>query len=67
MAGSTKTSSRGRHKLVYQVRAGDTLWDIGRRYDLKTGDIMRWNRLGSKHVLRPGDRLTLLVKPGRQG
>lgn len=67
VAGSTKTSSRGRHKLVYKVRAGDTLWDISRRYDLKTVDIMRWNRLGRKHVLRPGDRLTLLVKPGRQG
>lgn len=67
VAGSTKTSSRGRHKLVYQVRPGDTLWGIGRRYDLKTGDIMRWNQLGRKHVLRPGDRLTLLVKAGRQG
>ena len=67
VAGSSKTSSRGRHKLVYQVRPGDTLWDISRRYDLKTHDILRWNQLGSKHVLRPGDRLTLMVKPGRQG
>lgn len=67
VAGSSKVSSRGRQKLIYQVRPGDTLWDIGRRYDLKTGDIMRWNRLSNKHVLRPGDRLTLLVKPGRQG
>ncbi len=67
VAGSSTASSGGRRKLVYQVRPGDTLWDIGRRYDLKTGDIMRWNRLTSKHVLRPGDRLTLLVKPGRQG
>jgi membrane-bound lytic murein transglycosylase D len=67
VARSGMTSSRGRHKLVYQVRPGDTLWDISRRYDLKTHDIMRWNQLGSKHVLRPGDRLTLLVKPGQQG
>ncbi|APG26476.1 hypothetical protein A7E78_00490 [Syntrophotalea acetylenivorans] len=67
VAGSTRTSSRDRRKLVYKVRAGDTLWDISRRYDLKTGDIMRWNQLGRRHVLRPGDRLTLLVKPGRQG
>ncbi len=67
VAGGSRTSSRGRQKVVYKVQAGDTLWDIGRRYDLKTGDIMRWNQLGRKHVLRPGDRLTLLVKPGRQG
>ncbi|OEU74070.1 MAG: hypothetical protein BA869_03980 [Desulfuromonadales bacterium C00003107] len=67
VAGSAKISSRGRHKLVYQVRPGDTLWDISRRYDLKTRDIMRWNKLGSKHVLQPGDRLTLMLKPGRQG
>jgi len=67
VVGSATIASGGRHKLVYQVRPGDTLWDISRRYDLKTRDIMRWNQLGSKHVLQPGDRLTLLVKPGRQG
>lgn len=66
-ASRGKASSGNRRKLIYQVRAGDTLWGIGRRYDLHTRDIMRWNQLSSKHVLRPGDRLTLLVKPGRQG
>ncbi len=67
VAGGGKASSGNRRKLVYQVRAGDTLWGIGRRYDLHTRDIMRWNQLSSKHVLRPGDRLTLLIKPGHQG
>lgn len=67
VAGGAVASSGGQQKLVYQVRPGDTLWGIGRRYDLKTADIMRWNRLSNSHVLRPGDRLTLLLSQGRQG
>ncbi len=67
VAGGSVASNGGQQKLVYQVRAGDTLWDIGRRYDLKTADIIRWNRLSNAHVLRPGDRLTLLLDQGRQG
>ncbi|MEZ4484807.1 MAG: LysM peptidoglycan-binding domain-containing protein [Syntrophotaleaceae bacterium] len=67
VAGSAKAGSDKRHKLVYRVRAGDTLWGISRRYDLHTRDVMRWNQLSSQDVLRPGDRLTLLVKPGQQG
>ncbi len=67
VAGPAVASDSGRRQLVYQVRPGDTLWAIGRRYNVRTDDIIRWNRLARNAVLRPGDRLTLLVKPGRQG
>jgi LysM repeat protein len=42
------------------------LWDIGRRFDLKTRDIMDWNNLKSSHVLQPGDSLTLLLANEQQ-
>lgn len=48
-------------KIVYKVRSGDSLWTIGRRYDVGTGQIMAWNRLSKNHILHPGDKLTLLV------
>ncbi len=67
VAGPVVASDSDRRQLVYQVRPGDTLWAIGRRYNVRTDDIMRWNRLSRNAILRPGDRLTLLVKPGRQG
>ncbi len=54
-------------KLVYEVKPGDNLWDIGRRYDVGTRDIMRWNNLGEGHVLRPGDQLTLMVAQEHSG
>jgi len=54
-------SKRTAQKIVYQVKAGDTLWDIARKYEVATKNIMDWNNLSDDHVLRPGDKLTLLV------
>lgn len=56
-----KRSSGPARKLVYQVRRGDTLWGIGRQFDVKTEEIRNWNDLGRKHMLQPGQKLTLLV------
>lgn len=53
---------QGTRRIVYQVRPGDTLWHIGRRFDVATREIMDWNNLGNDDLLRPGDKLTLLVK-----
>jgi membrane-bound lytic murein transglycosylase D len=52
-------------QIVYQVQAGDTLWAISRKFDVPTRQIMDWNNLAEQHILRPGDRLTILV--GQQG
>ncbi|RME34838.1 MAG: LysM peptidoglycan-binding domain-containing protein [Deltaproteobacteria bacterium] len=52
-------------KIVYKVRSGDTLWDIGRRYRVATRQIRVWNNLDENHVLHPGDKLTLMVPADR--
>jgi len=44
---------------VHVVRSGDTVTGIARRYRVSSADLLRWNRLGAGHVLRPGDRLVL--------
>jgi membrane-bound lytic murein transglycosylase D len=49
-------------KVVYQVRAGDTLWGISRQFAVNTAQIRDWNQLPANPVLRPGQRLNLLVK-----
>lgn len=54
-------------KVIYQVRRGDTLWDIGRQFDIKTEQIRGWNNLKRNHVLQPGQKLTLLVSTTRSG
>ncbi|MBW2466442.1 MAG: LysM peptidoglycan-binding domain-containing protein [Deltaproteobacteria bacterium] len=40
----------------YVVRNGDTLWEIGRKFDLDLKELKRLNGLAS-NVIRPGDRL----------
>ncbi len=71
-AGKRKVAKKVRksgptRKLVYQVKPGDTLWDIGRQFDVATEQIRNWNDLTQGHILRPGQKLTLLVSAARQG
>ena len=47
------------------VHAGDTLWDIARRYGLHVDDLLRWNGLTRNTTLRLGQRL-LLSAPQEQ-
>jgi len=62
------TSHRGPlKKITYKVRAGDSLWTIGRRYAVATRQIISWNNLPADHILHPGDKLTLIVPSGRRG
>jgi membrane-bound lytic murein transglycosylase D len=57
-----KTSRTDLQRVVYHVRAGDTLWGISRQFDVDSDQIRDWNKLPHNPVLRPGQRLTLLVK-----
>ncbi len=66
-AKSTRSNRQPTKQLVYEVKSGDTLWDIGQRYNVGTREIMNWNNLDHDHVLHPGDSLTLMVAPGHSG
>lgn len=61
------SKAKAADRLVYTVKPGDTLWNIGRRYQVDARDIRDWNNLPQGHVLRPGDKLTLHVQPGQRG
>ena len=52
-------------RLSYQVRRGDSLYLIAKRFDLKVSDIASWNRLDREKYLQPGQRLTLYINPLR--
>jgi membrane-bound lytic murein transglycosylase D len=49
----------GDDPLVYVVRRGDTLYDISRAHSVTVADLCRWNRISSRTVLHPGDRLEI--------
>ncbi|WP_440053640.1 LysM peptidoglycan-binding domain-containing protein [Pseudoalteromonas sp. T1lg65] len=48
-----------KQKQTHTVKAGDTLWDISREYDVTVKDLARWNKLSTNSVLRLGQKLTL--------
>lgn len=51
---ATATAASGR---VHKVRSGDSLWTISKRYRVRLADLMRWNDLSKKSVLRIGQTL----------
>ena len=52
---------RGRRRVTYSVRAGETLKQIGARFGLTAGDVERINRLGRHGELKAGQKLTVYV------
>lgn len=64
---ASKTAKADLKKIVYKVRTGDSLWAIGKQFDVNADQIRSWNKLPKNPVLRPGQRLTLLVKSTSRG
>ena len=48
-------------KIVYTVKIGDNLSKIAQKYQVKVADIQSWNNLNEKHILQPGDKLTITI------
>lgn len=54
--------------VTYTVRAGDTLSQIARNFQVGVADLRSWNNLRSSQVLKPGQRLVMyLADPSRIG
>ena len=45
--------------ITYRVRRGDTVSSIARRYGKRTADVLRWNGLGWRSRIYPGDAITI--------
>ena len=54
-------------KVVYSVRPGDSLWKIGRQFDIELDMIRLWNDLSRGQLLQVGQKLTLMVPASGQG
>ncbi len=55
------TPSKGT-KIFHTIQSGDTLWDIARKYRVRTKDLKEWNGIDQVRHLKPGDKLKILVK-----
>jgi membrane-bound lytic murein transglycosylase D len=54
-----ETARRGKKRLYYTAKTGDTLAKLGRRYGLTPGDLARINRFSYNKELREGDRIVV--------
>ncbi|AOE49365.1 lytic transglycosylase [Kangiella sediminilitoris] len=46
-------------KTSYQVKSGDSLYTIARKFKVKVSELTKWNRLSRNSIIRPGQRLTI--------
>lgn len=49
-------------RLDYEVKSGDSLWIISRRFDVSISDLKKWNRLPNKRYLQPGQKLIVYLR-----
>lgn len=54
-----ETARRGKTRLFYSARAGDTLAKIAKRYGLTPGDLARVNRLSATSELTEGQKVVV--------
>ena len=53
--------SRDKGTIIYQVKLGDTLYDIAKEFNTSVKALCRWNGLSAKKKIFPGDRLTIYL------
>jgi membrane-bound lytic murein transglycosylase D len=46
-------------RIHYQVKKGDNVWSIARKFGVSAQKVLRWNKLSARDVIRPGDTLTI--------
>src|SRR6185369_867675 len=59
-----ETARRGKKRLFYVAKAGDTLAKVGRRYGLTPGDLARINRFSYNTELHDGQRIVVYSPTG---
>ncbi len=57
------TTVEKRKMIFHTISSGDTLWDIARKYGVRTSEIKQWNGIDEVKRLRPGNKLKIYVKP----
>jgi membrane-bound lytic murein transglycosylase D len=58
-AAEATGSPTARAARTYEVRRGDNLWQIARRFETSVEEIQRLNGIAAVTALKPGDRLVL--------
>ncbi|MDT8385299.1 MAG: LysM peptidoglycan-binding domain-containing protein [Gammaproteobacteria bacterium] len=52
-------TKRAGHKIQHRVKAGDTFWDLSRKYKVKLSRLAAWNGMSPRDTLKPGQQLVI--------
>lgn len=67
MAAAAKTAARAnganKVRVIHRVRAGETLYSIARRYNVYVQQILNWNVMKTRDVLKMGQKLLIWTTP----
>ncbi|PID57871.1 hypothetical protein CSB45_06545 [candidate division KSB3 bacterium] len=58
----SETDQATERSFVYEVKRGDTIWDIAAMYQVEVKSLMRWNKLTPRSRIFPGDQLTIILE-----
>jgi peptidoglycan lytic transglycosylase D len=56
---------KNRVSVIHVVRAGDTLWSISRKYNVYVRELVNWNTLRRRSLLRLGQKIKVWIVPNR--
>jgi membrane-bound lytic murein transglycosylase D len=62
---TARSASSGSRKVTYVVRAGDTLTQIAKLFQVSVKEIMAWNGIGSRSAISAGQKLTIRLSSRR--
>ena len=54
---------KGTVEVVHEIKSGETLWSISQQYNVYMRQLARWNGIGTRATLHPGQKLKIWVKP----
>lgn len=57
----TQAKPRASYQLTHQVKSGDTLWELSRKYDVNVRNLAKWNGMAPTDPLMPGKKLVIWV------
>ena len=58
-SNSVNSNAGGAKWITYTIQSGDTLTDIGRRYNVSVNDLVSWNNIKNPDLIYAGDTLKI--------
>jgi len=59
---SLKKAQRALKQILYQVKKGDNLWGIAKRFGVTTNQLLTWNNLKKNSKIYPGDKIKIFIE-----